>query len=177
MQLKTNKAESIKNLARNNRAMMKILVADDAIHIRSTIEVLLKKHECEVDCVEDGQKAIDLFSEKKHDYILLDLNMPVVDGIEALKEMIKIKPDAKICIISAQSNPNVIKQTLELGASGYITKPFKKEDIIQKIEEITGTKLELSEEAAIEKAAADKSQQMLMDLKAQIIEEMKARYS
>lgn len=157
--------------------MMKILVADDAIHIRSTVEMLLKKHICEVDCVEDGQKAIDLFAKKKHDVVLLDLNMPVVDGIEALKEIIKIKKDARVCIISAQSNPKVIEQTLELGAACYIPKPFKKENIVQKIEEVTGSKLELSEEGAIEQAAADKSQQMLMDLKAQIIEEMKARYS
>lgn len=127
--------------------MIKILIADDTIHIRSILVTFLNKYDCLVDVADDGQQAIEKFAKEKHDIVLLDLNMPKVYGLNALEEILKIEEKANVCIVSAQSNPQIIESALDLGAKGYIVKPFKKEQIINKIEELCQTLLALKSDS------------------------------
>lgn len=127
--------------------MIKILIADDTIHIRSILVTFLNRYDCLVDVADDGQEAIEKFEQDKHDAVLLDLNMPKVYGLNVLEEILKIDENANICIVSAQSNPQIIESALDLGAKGYIVKPFKKEQIIAKVEELTHTMLALKSDS------------------------------
>lgn len=73
----------------------------------------------------NGREAVELFESTKPDLITMDINMPEVDGIEAIKEIMKINPDAKIMVLSALSYMVLLKDAMEKGARGFITKPIQ----------------------------------------------------
>ena len=109
---------------------MKILIAEDSILIRILLVKLFeeKLNFTVVAQANNGVEAIEMYNEYLPDLITLDINMPVLNGIEALKTILKNHPSAKVIIISALKQNDDIITALELGAKAYITKPIMFED-------------------------------------------------
>ncbi|HBF34062.1 TPA: hypothetical protein DDW35_05820 [Candidatus Sumerlaeota bacterium] len=104
-----------------------ILVADDEEDIKIVLEMYLETVGCEVVTSYDGLDAVEKVKERKPDLVLMDIMMPIIDGIEAVKQ-IKAIPECKdlpIIMLSAAAQSNMIKRAMEAGATDYISKPFE----------------------------------------------------
>ena len=85
---------------------------------------------------EDGKVGVEKYNEIKPDAMLMDITMPVMDGILAMKQILKENSQAKIVILSAMGQQENVKEALENGAKDFVVKPFKRErieDVIKKV--------------------------------------------
>jgi two-component system chemotaxis response regulator CheY len=102
---------------------VRVLLADDEKHVRQLIKAVLMSLSCEiVGEVENGEQAVLAYREKQPDVVLLDVNMPVKDGLWALREIRKIDGDAVVIMLTSLSDMDTIRSALELGATQYIRK-------------------------------------------------------
>ena len=117
--------------------MYNILIVDDAGFMRKMVQTHLSKAGY-TDFIEgeDGQRAIDIYKEQKPDLVIMDITMPNVDGIEALRQIKSIDSDAKIIMCSAMGQEAMVMEAIKLGALDFIVKPFKAERIIQTVNKI-----------------------------------------
>lgn len=107
------------------------LIVDDEAHLRAYLKLILKQIGfTEFSEAENGQLAIDLYKKKKPDLVLMDVNMPVKEGIEALKEIMEFDEEAIVVMTSSVASRQAVETSVELGASFYIRKDTKKDDII-----------------------------------------------
>lgn len=115
--------------------MARILLVDDAGYMRRLIGIMAKKggHEI-VGEAETGESAIDLYIQVKPDLVILDILMPDMNGLEALKKIREINPDARILMCTASEQSSHVQEALASGAAGYIVKPFTQETILTTIE-------------------------------------------
>lgn len=104
--------------------MAKILVCDDAAFMRKSIALILKDggHDVAGEA-EDGQVAVEMFRKTKPDLVLLDITMPVMDGLQALKEILAADPNAKVIMCSAMGNQENVVEAIRSGAKDFILKP------------------------------------------------------
>lgn len=116
--------------------MAKILIVDDASFMRSSLKYILETvgHTI-IGMAKTGNEAIRLYKDLKPDLVTLDILMKDMDGMTALKEIMKIDPNARIIMITAIGQEEKQKEAKKLGAIGYIRKPFKHIDIISNINE------------------------------------------
>ena len=119
--------------------MSKILIVDDAAFMRMMIKDNLKKGGYN-DFVEagNGEIAISKFNETQPDLVLLDITMPVMDGIAALREIKTMSPEAKVVMCSAMGQEGMVIEAIKLGALDFIVKPFKPERLIQTVKNVLG---------------------------------------
>jgi len=117
--------------------MYKILVVDDAGFMRKMVQSHLSKagYDTFVEG-EDGQRAVELFQEHAPDLVIMDITMPNMDGIEALRIIRKANPSAKVVMCSAMGQESMVMEAIKLGALDFIVKPFKPERIIQTVSKI-----------------------------------------
>lgn len=118
------------------------MIVDDADHIRTILAKILTWYQIEVVIAEDGVEAVEMYQEQKPDMVFMDINMPKMDGLTATKEIKSIDGGAKICVISALGQNEIVKKALVAGAINYIVKPFRKPKIVQIIEGTLGIKLQ-----------------------------------
>ncbi|MEO0169464.1 MAG: response regulator, partial [candidate division WOR-3 bacterium] len=85
---------------------------------------------------DNGEKAIEVFKEVNPDIVTLDVVMPDKSGIEVLKEILKIKPDVKVIIVSAMGQTDMITEALNLGAKDYVVKPFQPHTLVEVIKRV-----------------------------------------
>ena len=104
--------------------MATILIADDAAFMRMRSSQLVKELGHEVIEAEDGAEAVEAYKKHKPDAVLLDITMPVMDGIEALKQILELDPDAKVAMVTAMGQQQVIMDAIKLGAKDFVVKPF-----------------------------------------------------
>lgn len=120
---------------------MKVLIVDDSLFMRHFIKTALIQLEIEeIIEAEDGYQALELYKKHRPDLVLLDINMPHMNGIEALQAIRKIDTHAKIIMLSSMRNQRIVKQSKTLGASAYMQKPFPKmqlEEIVNEVYEDT----------------------------------------
>ena len=111
---------------------MKVIVVDDDQLVAISLKTILEADgQIQVLATgSNGQEAIDIYKEKHPDMIFLDLIMPVVDGKDALKEIIEFDPSAKVVIVSSIGTKEVLMETLKLGAREFIQKPFSELQIM-----------------------------------------------
>jgi len=115
----------------------KILVVDDSAVIRRYLIKLLEGAGYEVEIAKNGQEALDKLAESSYSLVTLDIEMPVLDGIATLQEIMKTKPTRVLMISSfTQANADVTLEALELGALDYIPKPQSSVDIVKISDEI-----------------------------------------
>lgn len=119
--------------------MANILIVDDAIFMRQSLKRALEAHGYTV-CGEagDGREAIAKFAELKPDVTILDITMPEMSGLEALKHIKAINPDARIVICSAMGQQAQLAQAIQYGAQDFIVKPFQEDRMIAAIEKVLG---------------------------------------
>lgn len=117
--------------------MYKILVVDDAGFMRKMVQTHLSKAGY-TDFIEgeDGAKAVQLYQEHHPDLVIMDITMPNVNGIEALRQIKEIDPAAKVMMCSAMGQESMVMDAIKLGALDFIVKPFKQDRIIQAVSKI-----------------------------------------
>lgn len=117
--------------------MGRILIVDDSELMRKKLALILEQENHEiVGQAENGLEAIKLFKETKPDLITMDITMPVMDGIQAIKEMIQIDPYATIVVCSAMGQQKIIVKAIKEGAKDFIIKPFHEEHVIETIHNV-----------------------------------------
>lgn len=113
--------------------MKKILIVDDDHNVRTTLSDLLEEVGYQTHGVSSGEKAIEAVSNAEFDIILLDVIMQGMDGIDTLSELKKFKPKIPVIMITAFPSTDSAVDAVKKGASDYITKPFKLNELVFKI--------------------------------------------
>jgi len=117
--------------------MRKILVCDDSSFMRTHIKNMVTKNGFEViGEASDGIEAVIKYKELKPDVVTMDITMPNLSGIDALKQIIKIDPNAKIVMLSAMGQEEMVKESILSGARNFIVKPFAEADLIKVISKV-----------------------------------------
>ncbi|GAB3796849.1 response regulator [Virgibacillus kimchii] len=117
--------------------MAAILVVDDAAFLRIMLTNILEKNHYEVvGQAKDGKEAIHMYKELRPDLVIMDLTMPVMDGIEAMKRIIVEDSEAKIIVCSAIGQQKVVVQAIEAGGKDFIVKPFEESRILETVERV-----------------------------------------
>ncbi len=104
--------------------MATILIADDAAFMRMRSSQLVKELGHEVLEANDGAEAVDLYKKHKPDAVLMDITMPVMDGMEALAAILELDPEAKVAMVTAMGQQQVIMEAIKMGAKDFVVKPF-----------------------------------------------------
>ena len=110
--------------------MKRILITDDAVFMRFSLKEMLEK--CGFEVVgeaENGVEAIEKYKILKPDIVTLDITMPVMDGLEALKNIKAFDKNAKVIMISAMGQETIVREAIISGAIGFVIKPFIQETI------------------------------------------------
>lgn len=117
----------------------RILVVDDAAFMRMMIKDILSKNGFEVvGEANDGAQAIEKYKELTPDLVTMDITMPEMDGISALKEIKKIDGSAKIIMCSAMGQQAMVIDAIQAGAKDFIVKPFQADRVIEAIKKTIG---------------------------------------
>ena len=113
-----------------------ILLVDDEPHIRKYVSLILKQLGSPL-IVEaaNGEEAIAAYQREDPDLVLMDVNMPKLDGIETLKKLKGIDPKCVVIMLTSLANRETIEQALELGATNYIRKDTPKDEIMKSLSE------------------------------------------
>ena len=111
----------------------KILLVDDEDAIRGILSKGLSARGYICDQAENGEQAISLYNEVKPDFVTLDITMPGVDGLHALDSILSEHPDAKVVIVSAVGQKQIVFQALSKGAKDFIVKPFERERVLRAV--------------------------------------------
>jgi two-component system, chemotaxis family, chemotaxis protein CheY len=119
--------------------MARILVVDDAAFMRMMLKNIILElgHEV-VGEAGNGQQALAMFQELQPDLVTMDITMPDMDGIAAVKEIRAVDPNAKIIMVSAMGQQALVLEAIQSGAKDFIVKPFEKERIRDAIQRVLG---------------------------------------
>ncbi|UTR10856.1 response regulator [Evansella sp. LMS18] len=118
---------------------VKVLVVDDAAFMRMMIKDILTKNNFEVIAeAGDGAQAIELYKEHSPDLVTMDITMPEVDGITALKEIRNYDPNAKVIMCSAMGQQAMVIDAIQAGAKDFIVKPFQAERVLEAVNKTLG---------------------------------------
>ncbi len=119
--------------------MKRVLIVDDASFMRLSLKTMLEKNGFEVAGeAENGLEAIKLYNKLRPDFVTMDITMPELDGIQALKSILEIDPKAKVIILSAMGQESKVREAVLSGAKTFIVKPFKEEHLIQTLNKLAG---------------------------------------
>ena len=118
---------------------MKILVADDEKDLARATRMILNYSGYDVDVAYNGKEALEKVKNDNYDIIILDIMMPIMDGIEALKEMRKAGINTPIILLTAKAGIDDKVEGLDAGANDYLTKPFHKKELLARIRALTRT--------------------------------------
>lgn len=113
----------------------RILIVDDAAFMRMMIKDILVKNNFEVvGEAEDGAQAVEMYKDLTPDLVTMDITMPEMDGITALKQIKEINPEARIVMCSAMGQQAMVIDAIQAGAKDFIVKPFQSDRVIEAIE-------------------------------------------
>ncbi len=119
--------------------MTKILIVDDSLFMRQMLKNILPKDKFEiVGEASTGKEAIKKFKELNPDIITMDITMPDMDGIDAVKEIKAFDPAAKIIMCSAMGQQTMVMDAIKAGARDFIVKPFQPDRVLEAIKKVVG---------------------------------------
>ncbi len=113
----------------------RILIVDDAAFMRMMIKNILTSNGYEVvGEAENGLQAVEKYKELKPDLVTMDITMPEMDGIAAVKEIKKIDPNARVIMCSAMGQQSMVIEAIQAGAKDFIVKPFNPQRVLEAVE-------------------------------------------
>jgi two-component system chemotaxis response regulator CheY len=131
--------------------MIKLLVVDDAPFVREIVRHSLRATNIEIiGEAEDGQEAVALALRLRPDVILMDIVLPLKNGIDAAKEIISLIANQKVVAFSTNDTESIVMKALEAGCVSFLPKPFQRDQLILAIEEAAGSKTKGRDYAANE---------------------------
>jgi len=128
-----------------NKRPRRVLIVDDDAMMREALRIILisENHISDNRKVEiykivgeasDGETAIDLFMRLSPDLVLMDINMPKMDGLHALEKIRQFDPAARVMMVSVEAKMNKVREAILLGASGFVVKPLNAGNVLDRIE-------------------------------------------
>jgi two-component system chemotaxis response regulator CheY len=114
--------------------MAKVLIADDAAFIRMKLRKALEELGLEVIEAANGAEAVQQFNAHRPDLVLMDITMPEMDGLAALKAIVAQDASAQVVMVSALGQESVVMQALQAGAKDFVVKPFQPDQIKQVVQ-------------------------------------------
>lgn len=116
----------------------RVLIVDDAIFMRMKLKDILEKNGYEViGEAQNGVEAVEKYKAEKPDLITMDITMPDMDGVTALKEIKKIDPKAKVIMCSAMGQQSMVMDAIQAGALDFIVKPFDTDRVIKSLNKVS----------------------------------------
>lgn len=117
--------------------MKKVLIVDDAAFMRLSLKTILEKSGFEViGEASNGLEAIEKYMSLKPDIVTMDITMPEMNGVEAVREIKKLDSNAKIAMISAMGQEVWVKEAIMNGAKGFIIKPYKEDHLVDTLRKL-----------------------------------------
>ena len=116
--------------------MAKVMVVDDAAFMRLRASRVLQDNGHEVVEAENGADAVRQYSEQRPDAVLMDITMPEMDGLAALKEIRKIDPSARIAMVTAMGQQAIVMEALRAGARDFVLKPFQPDRVLGALQKL-----------------------------------------
>ena len=114
-----------------------VLVCDDAIFMRTMISDILTQAGYEViGEAESGAQAVERYRELRPDMVTMDIVMPDMGGIDAVREIVKIDPDAKILMCSAMGQQALVVEAIQAGAKDFVVKPFQPSRVLEAVQRL-----------------------------------------
>jgi two-component system chemotaxis response regulator CheY len=109
----------------------RILIVDDASFMRSVLKDIIKSNGLASEIFEagDGIEGVKSFQKIKPDLVTMDVNMPRADGIQALRAILKIDPQAKVIMITSVEEKHIVQDAIKIGARDYVVKPFDRSNV------------------------------------------------
>ena len=114
----------------------KLLIVDDEDDLRELLSQVLAGTGYQIQTAADGEEALALLAKESFDVVLLDIQMPKVDGIQVLKYLKKDKPEVRAIVLTGYADLRNAMEAREFGARDFISKPYKLEDVLSTIERI-----------------------------------------
>ena len=119
--------------------MAKILIVDDAAFMRMMSKDILTKNGYNIAGeAENGAKAVEKYNELKPDLVLMDITMPEMDGIQALKKIKETDPNASVIMCSAMGQQAMVIESIQSGAKDFIVKPFQADRVLEAVQKVVG---------------------------------------
>jgi two-component system chemotaxis response regulator CheY len=116
-----------------------IMICDDAAFMRMMIKDILTKNGYNVAAeAENGARAVEKYSEVKPDLVMMDITMPEMDGIQALKKIKEMDPSATVIMCSAMGQQAMVIESIQSGARDFIVKPFQADRVIEAVKKAVG---------------------------------------
>lgn len=117
----------------------KVLIVDDAAFMRMMLKDILTKNGYEVvGEAENGAKAVEKYKEVTPDLVTMDITMPEMDGISALKNIRSIDSNAKVVMCSAMGQQAMVIEEIQAGARDFIVKPFQADRVLEAVKKVIG---------------------------------------
>jgi len=116
-----------------------ILICDDAAFMRMMIKDILTKNGYNIAGeAENGARAVEKYAETKPDLVLMDITMPEMDGIQALKKIKENDPSALVIMCSAMGQQAMVIESIQAGAKDFIVKPFQADRVLEAVKKVVG---------------------------------------
>lgn len=111
-----------------------ILICDDETGIRESLKLILE-NEYPLAYARNGQEVVTLLKDKKNqpDLLIMDIKMPRMNGLDTLRQLRRVRPKLRVLIITGYESSDVAAEAVRLGASDYLTKPFDRETVREKV--------------------------------------------
>jgi len=117
--------------------MKRVLVVDDAAFMRVSISKVLTNNGYEVvGEAENGKIGVQKYQELTPDVVTMDITMPELDGLGALKEILAVNPEANVIMVTAMGQESMVREAILAGAKGFIVKPFKENVILEALKNL-----------------------------------------
>jgi two-component system chemotaxis response regulator CheY len=117
----------------------RILITDDALFMRVTLKNILTTHGYEVvGEATNGQEAVEQYADRQPDLVLMDITMPVMDGIAACRAIKGSDPNANVVMCTAMGQKSMVIEAIRAGAKDFIVKPFQPERVLESIQKLIG---------------------------------------
>ena len=119
--------------------MKRVMVCDDAAFMGMMIKDILVKNGYEIAAeAENGLKAVEQYPDAKPDLVLMDITMPEVDGIEAVRRIKALDPNANVIMCSAMGQQAMVIEAIQAGAKDFIVKPFQADRVLEAVRKVIG---------------------------------------
>jgi two-component system chemotaxis response regulator CheY len=118
-----------------------VLVVDDSAFMRNLLKQLLDGEHDVIGEAENGVEAVEMYRELTPDVVTMDVVMPIRNGIEATTEIKELDPDSSVIMCTSVGQEEKMREAVEAGADGYITKPFQKPNVLQAIDDVAKAKV------------------------------------
>ena len=116
--------------------MAKVLVVDDAAFMRVRAVKVMQEAGHDVAEAENGRDAVTQYAAWRPDVVLMDITMPEMDGLAALKEIRKIDPSARVAMVTAMGQQAIVMEALKAGAKDFVLKPFQPDRVLSALQKL-----------------------------------------